>query len=473
MDETPEQIEAALKKLEAVKAQRARENKLAHYSPYPKQAAFHAAGATRRERLFMCGNQLGKTLAGGMEAAMHATGRYPDWWQGRRFDKPTVGWVAGTTNETTRDTVQRILLGRDSERGTGSIPKDAIAELVSARGIPDLLDSIKVHHVSGGISVIGIKSYQRGREAFQGETLSWIWLDEESPLDLYTECLTRTNVDQGPIWLTFTPILGLSDTVGRFLLEQSPDRHITTMTIDDVDHFSAEERAAIVASYPAHEREARTRGVPALGSGRVFPIEESLITCERRAIPKHWPRLGACDFGWDHPFAAVELAWDRDTDCVYVIKAYRRSQATPREHVKLLYSWGRDLPWAWPRDGRRETLEGAGIALAKQYRDLGLNEMLYKHAQFVDGSVSVEAGLMEMLTRMESGRFKVFGDLNDWFEEFRLYHRQNGRVVKERDDLLCATRYGVMMLRYAECVPKPPPKPRSLHFGGAGGWMST
>jgi hypothetical protein len=75
------------------------------YRPYPKQAAFHAAGSKHRERLLMAGNQLGKTLAGAMETAIHATGRYFDWWQGKRFDKPTVSWVAGTTGETVRDTV--------------------------------------------------------------------------------------------------------------------------------------------------------------------------------------------------------------------------------------------------------------------------------------------------------------------------------------------------------------------------------
>ena len=54
---------------------------------------------------------------------------------------------------------------------------------------------------------------------------------------------------------------------------------------------------------------------------------------------------------------------------------------------------------------------------------------------------------MAMLTRMETGKFKVFSPLLDWFEEFRLYHRKDGKVVKEGDDLLAATRYGVMMLR--------------------------
>ena len=117
----PEQAEAALARLAEIKAQRAVENALAHYVPYPRQMQFHNAGATHRERLLIAANQSGKSLAGGMETAMHATGRYPDWWMGRGFDKPTIGWGAGTTNETTRDTVQRILVGRSGQHGTGSI----------------------------------------------------------------------------------------------------------------------------------------------------------------------------------------------------------------------------------------------------------------------------------------------------------------------------------------------------------------
>ena len=121
-------------------------------------------------------------------------------------------------------------------------------------------------------------------------------------------------------------------------------------------------------------------------------------------------------------------------------------------HAGAIRAWGKDLPWAWPRDGRRETLEGAGIALAEQYSAQGLN-MLHTHAQFQDGSVSVEAGLLDILVRMEAGRFKVFSNHLDWFEEFRLFHRKDGKVVKEGDDLMAATRYALMMLRHARTGP--------------------
>ena len=436
-----------LQSLQTERNRRLTEDRLKYYKPYFKQRDFHAAGATSRERLLMAGNQLGKTLAGGFEVAMHATGRYPDWWQGKRFDRPTVSWACGVTGEVVRDTVQRVLVGRPGQEGSGSIPKDALAERVSARGVADQLDAVKVWHVSGGISTIGLKTYQSGREKFQGETLDYCWLDEECPEDIYFEVLTRTNVGNGPVWLTFTPLLGMSTVVKRFLLERSPDRHITNMTIDDVGHYSAEEKARIIASYPAHELEARTKGTPTLGSGRIFPVPEESITIEQRDFPSHWPRIGGMDFGWDHPFAAVELVWDRDTDTVYVSRTHRLREATPILHAAAIRPWG-NLLWAWPRDGRRETLEGAGIALMKQYQAQGL-DMLHEHAQFEDGSVSVEAGIMDMLDRMKTGRFKVFSHLLEWFEEFRLFHRKDGRVVKEGDDLMAATRYAVMSLRHA------------------------
>src|SRR6185312_7020534 len=135
--------------------------------------------------------------------------------------------------------------------------KDAIIEPVSARGIPDLLDSIKVQHVSGGTSIIGLKTYAAGREKFQGETLDCVWFDEDPPPDIYTEGLTRTNVGAKPVWMTFTPLKGVSTVVKRFLHEKSDDRFKVVMTIDDVGHYTAEERKRIIASYPAHELEAR------------------------------------------------------------------------------------------------------------------------------------------------------------------------------------------------------------------------
>jgi len=224
------------------------------------------------------------------------------------------------------------------------------------------------------------------------------------------------------------------------------------MTIDDAEHYTAQERADIVAAYPAHEREARAKGIPVLGSGRIFPIEEALLTIEPFQMPVYWPRLGAMDFGWDHPFGAVELVYDDEADVIYVVKCYRASQETPIIHAAAVKPWGKWIPWAWPHDGNNETAAGGGVPLRKQYEDHGLN-MLESMATFPDGSNAVFPGLTEMLERMQTGRLKVFSNLNDWFEEFRLYHRKDGKVVKLKDDLMSATRYGVMMIRHALLPP--------------------
>ncbi|OHV89540.1 terminase [Mesorhizobium sp. ORS 3428] len=204
---------------------RSRRNQLAAYAPYERQAEFHAAGATNRERLFMAGNQLGKTRAGGAEWAMHLTGRYPDWWVGKVFDTPVRLWAAGVTGEGTRDNPQRVLVGPPQQQaawGTGMIPADAIAETVMGRNVPGAIDSLVLRWGGGGDvqpgeSVLSFKSYEKGREKWQGETLHGLWFDEEPPLDIYSEGLTRTNATGGITIVTFTPLLGMSDVVLRFL----------------------------------------------------------------------------------------------------------------------------------------------------------------------------------------------------------------------------------------------------------------
>ena len=195
-------------------------NRLSAYRPYAKQKAFHDAGADRRERLLMAGNQLGKTFCGGAEAAIHLTGLYPDWWRGRRWNRPVRGWAASKTSEVTRDGVQRILVGEPKDRGqwgSGLIPGDALAGWAMKGAAPDALDHVRVRWAGGGFSTLGFKSYDQGRQKWQGETLDFVWFDEEPDLDVYLEGLTRTNATGGMAWMTFTPLLGMSEVVAMFL----------------------------------------------------------------------------------------------------------------------------------------------------------------------------------------------------------------------------------------------------------------
>jgi len=219
-----EQIE--LLDLSDAQARHGARTQLVHYRPYAKQQAFHVAGDERRERLLMAGNQLGKTFCGGAEAAFHLTGLYPDWWEGRRWDRAVRGWAASKTSEVTRDGVQRILVGepKDRERwGEGLIPADALIGWSMKGSAPDAMDHVLVRHVSGGASTLGFKSYDQGRQKWQGETLDFVWFDEEPDLDVYMEGLTRTNATGGMTWMTFTPLLGMSAVVAMFLEEEIED----------------------------------------------------------------------------------------------------------------------------------------------------------------------------------------------------------------------------------------------------------
>lgn len=465
-------VEEKLELLELLetKDRRQRENWLGSYKPYKPQQEFHAQGLHFRERLFMAGNQLGKTWSGAAEVAYHVTGRYPADWKGIRFHRPTRWMVGSETAELTRKGVQRLLVGPPEKReewGTGAIPKDALTGHSMRQGVADALASVTVKNEYGGESVIQFNSYDQGRTKWQADTVDGVWFDEEPPIEVYSEGLTRTNATGGIVFVTFTPLLGMSAVVKRYLQEKPAGTTVIRMTIDDAEHYTPEQRAAIIAAYPEHEREARARGIPIMGSGLVFPIAESTFAVDAFEIPTHWARINALDFGWDHPAGFVALAHDRDTDTAYVYDAWKLKNAPVMLQAGTITAKGyQHIPTAWPHDGLQHD-KGSGEQLKEQYRKFGVN-MLNERAQFEPtadgkpGGNSVEAGVAMMLTRFQSRQLRVFRHLNDWFDEFRLYHRKDGLIVKQDDDILSATRYGLMMLRKAKNLNELAPMRRSL-----------
>lgn len=233
---SPDMSSLKLQLARALKAKhdRSRTNKLRDYRPYPKQRELHDAGAIHGERLFMAGNQLGKTWAGAYEVSMHLTGRYPDWWKGAVFERAPKWWVAGVTGESTRDNPQRVLVGPpqiEADWGTAAIPKECLVDFTKSRGTPDALDSIVVRHggggdVQAGSSIVLFKAYEKGREKWQGDTIDGVWFDEEPPMDIYSEGRTRTNKGQRSVFniITFTPLLGMSDVVRLFLADSDVEK---------------------------------------------------------------------------------------------------------------------------------------------------------------------------------------------------------------------------------------------------------
>lgn len=190
---------------------------------YVRHLEFFANGAAHTERAIIAANRSGKSTAAGYELALHLTGRYPDWWVGRRFQRPVVAWAAGEDSKSVRESLQVILFGSLDALGTGMIPgDDIVGRPAMARGAVDLIDSAAVKHVAGGASRLVLKSYEQGRESFQAAAVDAIWLDEEPPKDIYTEALTRVmstvpGEPNGALFCTFTPLSGMSEVVMDYL----------------------------------------------------------------------------------------------------------------------------------------------------------------------------------------------------------------------------------------------------------------
>lgn len=444
------------------KDRRKRECKMYYFKPYPWQKKFYSAGNQNKQRLLMAANRVGKTKSAAVELAYHLTGDYPDWWDGIRFGFPINAWALGVSGEQIRDVLQYILFGRLEIDGFhqddigGLVPLDLIGSVT--RSITSkLAKDVKVKHVSGKYSNLSFKSYSQGQHALMGSDIDYALIDEEPEDDeIYPQVLTRTGTGNrgqgGYVVLSLTPENGQTQLISQFLTELKPGQYMQNVTWDDAPHLTEETKQQLLAAYPEYQRDMRTKGIPLLGSGAIFPLAEEHLKTDIERIPAHWPRIAGIDFGWDHPTAVVWLAWDRDDDCIYVYNCYRQSQVTPAVvsiTIRAKRSW---IPVAWPHDGLQHD-KGSGVQIAEQYRQLDVN-MLTERATFEDGSNGVEAGLFDMLGRMQSGRLKVAAHLHEWFEEYRMYHRKDGKVVKERDDLMAATRYGIMMIRHAETEPK-------------------
>jgi len=424
---------------------------------YRQHLAFFRLGATCSTRAAICANRVGKTEGmGGYELVLHLIGRYPKWWEGRRFDKATDWWAAGDTHTTTRDIIQRKLLGPWGAFGTGLIPGDRITKTTPKNGVPEAVESIHVKSDFGGTSILTLKSYDQGRLAFQGTEKDGIWLDEEPPDEgIRAECMMRLMTTSGLMIETFTPLKGITPIVGRYVNSKIPmisDRVFSGTGIglvmagwDDVPHLSDVEKARMLGESEPHLRKARSQGIPSMGSGAIYPIEPEELAVRDFPIPPHWPRVYSLDVGWNRT-AVVWGAWDRDTDTVYLYSEYYRGQAEPAIHAQAVKTRGEWIPGVVDPAARGRT-QNDGKKMLDLYRQQGL--------ELIEADNSVEAGILEVWQRMSTGRLKVFKSLQSWFAEFKMYRRdEKGKIVKENDHLMDDTRYLVMSgLKRARVAP--------------------
>tara|TARA_R110000868_G_scaffold411691_2_gene707564 strand:- start:3911 stop:5392 length:1482 start_codon:yes stop_codon:yes gene_type:complete len=425
---------------------------------YPKHLEFLKAGAKFNQRAIIAANRTGKTLMGAYEMTLHLTGLYPHWWEGKRFHKAIEGWAASISNTVTKDVMQKELVGSIGDIGSGMIPKELIGRIPKKSGVTDALETVYVKHVSGGWSELTFKSYEQGRDSFQGTKKQVIWLDEEPrDIGIYSECLTRTmdKFDPGMIYCTFTPLKGLSDIVQSFLIggrfpkggvnPENPHKFVINVEWDDVPHLSTEQKEAILASYSKHEKAARSQGIPSLGSGAIYPFLERDITCPPQEIPVWWSRAYGLDVGWNKT-AAVWAAKDPDTGIIYLYSEHYLGECSPAIHASAIKARG-------------DWIEGA-IDPASHGSQQGSGEQLYDLYEaegllISNATNDILPGILKVYQMLEAGQLKIFSTLENLLMEYRVYQRdEKGQVVKKRDHLMDAMRYVIASFDEISALPQ-------------------
>lgn len=428
--------------------------------PYPWQCEFHNKGGQFNQRGVIANNQGGKTRSCAVEVSCHATGWYPDWWEGKRFDNPVKICIGSNTNETLRDPIQLELYGGFEPEtkipdGMGWIPKIAISS-VSFRqcGLAGVFDEVQVKHASGGVSSIKHKTYEQGWTKWQGTQFDIYWLDEEPENDdkIFSEVLRGLLARDGMLLFSRTPLFGMTQIIKHFMQDGKKSTWYKNVTLDDSPHITKEKKAEFLADIPEHEIDCRSKGIPMLGEGAIYPIGDEKLMCDPFGIPSHFKQMVGVDFGHTHhPTTAVWGAYDPDTDIIYIYDVYKKAgiNLTAVIHANSIKLRGYWIPVAWPHDGLQRDRGGSGKNLMEIYKACGLN-MMHLSARYdieKGGGQAREPIIQECYERMLTGRMRVFKHLNEWFEEKRMYHRKDGKVVDTNDDLMSAMHYMVMMIK--------------------------
>lgn len=425
-------------------------------SLYGWQREFVTATASHTSCCLMAANRVGKTRTGLLIDAHHLTGEYPDDWEGHRFDNPPLIWLLGVTGEKTRDLLQTPLFGRieDGKFTGGLIPEDKILDYRSMSGTSGAVREVRVKHKKG-CAIIQFWSYSQGQAVLMGDSLDFYHIDEE-PKDqtIFPQVLTRTATGDrgkgGRGILTFTPENGRTDTVIQFMDNPIPSQFFMKKGWDDAPHLAEDTKEALLAQYPEHQRDMRTKGEPMLGHGRIYDISDEFVECDPFEIPDHFDVICGMDFGWDHPQSFVKLCIDRDSDIYYLTNSWKQSKVSANDAWGATKSWVDQYPVAWPHDG---LMHEKGRDVTAQQKDHYFNagfKMLHEMATWEGGGNSVENGLWEILDRARKGKLKIFKGQGDLMNEWRQYHRNDkGNIVKAHDDILDAMRYAYMMSRFA------------------------
>lgn len=419
------------------------------FEPNPKQLEFFSTGLVAGERALMAANRFGKSICAALETSAHLTLYYPDWWPGYRYDKPIVAWAAGVDIKSTNLSLKRYYFG--DQNGPGLIHPSLIV------GCNLKENTYSIRNRNGDVSTLTFKSHDQGADTFQAASVNVIHMDEQYPYAIHSECVTRiakVSPDfHGMVIATFSPIKGTTLLTMHYTQQENPitkevrnvasgEVHNSTVYInathDDALHLTDEVKEQLLLSYLPHEREARTKGIPSLGSGLIYPIMESNLVVSPFDIPDYWPKCFGMDFGW-HNTAATFLTRDPDNGVTYLYGEYLAGQLTPQSHAVHLLSRGADwMPGAYDGAGESATQDDGGN-LVDMYAKAGIRNWIPADKR------SVGKGLFTVLELMETGQLKIFSTCTKTLTELRMYSRDDkGKVIKGNDHLMDAMRYAVV-----------------------------
>lgn len=407
--------------------------------------------------MVLAGNRTGKTSSAGFAVACHATGDYPDDWDGIRFEKPPTIWVFGVDATQVKDVLQRELVGKDEDDVFvgGWIHADEIVSFDRSH-LPGALRELRVRHPRGQ-STIAFKSYTQvgtGQSTLPhaGASVDMIWVDEQPPDELTGQLAARIMTGRqgkgGLLLYTMTPELGRTALIDQFMDPKKRQPHqllIGPVAWSRCAHLTPEVQKRILAEFPEHERDMRSLGVPMMGEGRVFTVAEDRLRVQDFDLrTRPWMRvLKAIDIGITHPTAIVWMAFDPETDVTYLVRTYRAAGEKAAVHAAVANGMWPTVPVVVPPD--IDGLEkGSGELTSDFYREAGMSITL--PFENPDGSKYVEPGILDMGHAMATDRFKVFASCEEFFDEYRTYHRKDGKIVKERDDVMSAARYCYQMI---------------------------
>jgi phage terminase large subunit-like protein len=412
------------------------------------------------------------TIGAGYETTCHLTGLYPKWWKGRRFDKPVEWYAAGLTAKDTRDAIVKKLMGKADARGSGLIPRSCITRITSGRSIADSIDQAFIKHVSGGTSSINFKSFEAGREVFQAFEADGIWLDEEADTGIVEECITRLATTKGLLMLTFTPLYGLSEVVNQFipnadfsnLIQEDASRYTVMAGWDDIPHLDKEDKDILLASYLPYQKLARSKGIPSMGSGLVYPVDVDSLIVTPFDIPEHFHKCYGFDVGWKRN-AAIFGAIDRDADVLYLYHEVYLGEAEPSIVAEAITAPGDWIPGSIdPASKGRSQIDGR--ALLEMYQNYGL--------KIETANNSVEAGILQVWQYLATGRIKIFSNCQNMIRELRIYQRdEKGKIKKTNDHLCDALRYLIMSALSRACTKSVEKKETAAYYQSSDSWLGS